>query len=75
MAPSEYRVIESADGTFIVEVWHAGSGMLIFTKVGFCTREEALAWITPVPTRDPNPITTTKRTPRPPWFIDVETDD
>ena len=34
MATSEYRVIEFADGTCRVEVWH-GSGMLLFEMVGF----------------------------------------
>jgi hypothetical protein len=74
MATSEYRVIESADGTFTVEAWD-GSGMLLFERVGFRTREEAEAWITPVPAKESHPITTTKRTRGPAWFIDVETEE
>ncbi len=73
LAGSPYRVIESADGTFMVEVWHH-SGTLIFKRVGFRTREEAQAWITPVENRDPHPVTT-RRTRRPAWFIDVETEE
>jgi hypothetical protein len=74
MAISEYRVIESADRTFTVEAWY-GSGTLIFERRGFRTREEAEAWITPVAAKEAHPITTTKPTRQPSWFIDVEAEE
>ena len=76
MATSEYRVIESADGTFAVELWETTKrGNLLFRKYGFRTRQQADAWITPGPIIDPSPITGPdmgKR--RPMWFMNVETD-
>jgi hypothetical protein len=53
MATSEYRVMESADGTFTVEAWH-GSDMLLFERAGFRTRAEAEAWVTPAPAKAPH---------------------
>ena len=57
MATSEYRVIESADGTFTVELWEITKrGNLLFKQGGFQTRQEAQAWFTPVDIIEP------------PWF-------
>jgi|SwirhisoilCB2_FD_contig_51_14716134_length_280_multi_1_in_0_out_0_1 hypothetical protein len=75
MASSEYRVIESADGTFTVELWETGrQAKLLFRRDGFGTREEAQAWSTPANIIEPHPITTTQPG-RPAWFIDVGTED
>ena len=76
MATSEYRVIEFADGTFVVELWETTKrGNLLFRKYGFRTRQQADAWITPGSIIDPSPITgpdMEKR--RPMWFMNFETD-
>jgi hypothetical protein len=75
MASSKYRVIESADGTFTVELWeNSKPPNLLFKRDGFRTREEAQAWSTPAAIIDPHPITTTQPG-RPAWFIDVRTED
>jgi hypothetical protein len=64
MASSEYRVIESADGTFTVELREITKrGNLLFKKDGFQTRQEAEAWCTPVEMDPPWIVRTTTRTP------------
>jgi hypothetical protein len=71
MATSEYRVIESADGTFTVELRETTKrGNLLFKKDGFQTRQEAEAWYTPVEMDPPWIARTTTGTQHPVLVID-----
>jgi hypothetical protein len=83
LATSEYHVIESADGTFTVELREITKrGDLLFKKDGFQTRQDAQAWFTPVEIFEPPWIartataaTRTQRRKYPVVVIDNTTED